>query len=41
MINQRLHKDVYMTATAVDADGKVVATIADVAQVKVLYDEER
>ena len=31
--------DTYMTAVAVDADGKVVKSIVDVAQVKVNYDE--
>lgn len=32
--------DTYMNATAVDADGKVVATLVDVAQVKIAYDAE-
>ncbi len=32
--------DVYMSATAFDADGKVVGTVIDTAQVKVAYDAE-
>lgn len=32
--------DVYMSATAVDAEGKVVATLIDTAQVKVAFDAE-
>lgn len=32
--------DTYMTATAIDKDGKVVATLIDVAQVKVPFDAE-
>ena len=32
--------DVYMSATAFDADGKVVGTIIDTAQVKVAFDAE-
>ncbi|MDR7870978.1 MAG: hypothetical protein RIN55_08980 [Tissierellaceae bacterium] len=36
----RAQADVYMAATAFDADGKVVGTIIDTAQVKVDYDAE-
>ncbi|MDR7870977.1 MAG: hypothetical protein RIN55_08975 [Tissierellaceae bacterium] len=36
----RAQADVYMTATAFDADGKVVGTIIDNAQVRVAYDAE-
>lgn len=36
----RAQADVYMSATAFDADGKVVGTIIDTAQVRVNYDAE-